>query len=74
MVGKGVSRLDFDAPKFGVLGLGFLGLVLACAGPVQPLRAEEGGCTKVTADQLGVPGLTLLSASAGHDPGKFTET
>ena len=44
------------------LWLATLGLALACAANSQALRAEEGGCSKVTAEALGVSGLTLLGS------------
>lgn len=62
MVGKGVSRLDFGMTGRGILGLGVVSLALACAGYSQSLRAEEDGCSKVTTDALGLPGLTLLGS------------
>jgi len=57
VVGKDIRRHDL-----GIVGLGVLGLALVCAEAVQPLRAEEGGCSKVSADRLGVSGLALLGA------------
>ena len=39
-------------------------------------RAEEGGCSKVSADMLGVPGLTLLGSKvqeAGEGISKIEE-
>ncbi len=80
MVGKGrrdsraleLGALELGAVELRALGFGVFGLALACAAGIQPLRAEEGGCSKVTADQLGVPGLTLLGSklqeAAGGSP------